>query len=350
MPRCLFVTAGDPSHPSGGTLYNQQLIGALERAGITVIQQALPRHRFLPTPAAWRALGGLIARLEPLPIVIDSVALGSALLITARSSCPLILLMHYQPSRYPGFRGWERWLWAGVERLVFRRACRIVAMSAAARRDLQAAGARANQTIVVPPGRAEDLPALSDDRWPDRPARFLNVAHWLPAKGVDTLVRAFDLLDAPGASLTLVGSQEVDPPYARAVRRLIAASPNLERIQAPGVLRPGQVSGLAVAADVFVFPSRAETFGMAVLEAMSAGCAVVASQLAPLAELIDPGTTGYLVPPGSITGFAERMRQLAADRQHRARLGRAARARIEAHPTWRATLGNLVAQIQALGA
>ena len=72
-----------------------------------------------------------------------------------------------------------------------------------------------------------------------------------------------------------------------------------------------------------------ETFGLAVLEAMAAGKAVVASRTGGLAELVVDGETGVLVAPGDPVALAAAIGRLLADRATREALGRAARARAE---------------------
>lgn len=86
------------------------------------------------------------------------------------------------------------------------------------------------------------------------------------------------------------------------------------------------------ACDVFVLPSldRCETFGIAQLEAMSCGKPVVASDLPTGVRTVNKGgVTGALVPPGNADALAEALNRLLGDAALRARLGAAARDRVE---------------------
>ena len=81
------------------------------------------------------------------------------------------------------------------------------------------------------------------------------------------------------------------------------------------------VSDLLALADVFVMPSLWEGLPMAVLEAMVAGKAIIASRIAGIPEAIVDGRDGLLVPPGQVTPLADALRQLIVDAERRASLG-----------------------------
>jgi glycosyltransferase involved in cell wall biosynthesis len=79
------------------------------------------------------------------------------------------------------------------------------------------------------------------------------------------------------------------------------------------------------AADVFLFPSLYEGLGIALIEAMAAGCACVASDAGPIPEIISDGQTGILVPSGNSDALAEAVTRLLASSELRSELGTAAR-------------------------
>lgn len=83
------------------------------------------------------------------------------------------------------------------------------------------------------------------------------------------------------------------------------------------VFRPGRI---------VVVPSLwPEPFGLVTVEAMLAGCAVVASRHGGSTEIIEEGVTGLLVPPGDAGALADALQRLATDRQLRVNLGEQAR-------------------------
>lgn len=95
-----------------------------------------------------------------------------------------------------------------------------------------------------------------------------------------------------------------------------------------------QIERFFAAADVFLFPTLYESYGMVISEAMAAGLPVVTSRAAGAAELIEHGESGWLTAdPWDSDQIAEGLRALAADPALRERMGAAARSKIEAY-TW----------------
>ena len=144
-------------------------------------------------------------------------------------------------------------------------------------------------------------------------------------KGHDTLVRA--LADPALASqrpvLVLVGRGEKQAALEDEARRAGVA----DRVIFAGVR--DDVPALLAACDLFVMPSRWEGFGLAAVEAMIAGRAVVASRVSALPEVVEDGVTGTLVAPGDSAELARAIAALLADRARREALGLAGRARAE---------------------
>jgi len=89
------------------------------------------------------------------------------------------------------------------------------------------------------------------------------------------------------------------------------------------------VADLLELADMFVMPSLWEGLPMALLEAMVAGKAIIASATAGIPEAITNGQEGILVPPGDLTALTAALRELLTDRARREELGIAASARSE---------------------
>ena len=90
----------------------------------------------------------------------------------------------------------------------------------------------------------------------------------------------------------------------------------------------GDALGRAVASmDVFFNPSVTETFGNVTLEAMAASVPVVAARATGAVDLIDDGTTGFLVPPTDIAGYADAIGRIVADPALRRAMGDAGHAK-----------------------
>ena len=154
-----------------------------------------------------------------------------------------------------------------------------------------------------------------------RPTRtVVQVANAGPCKDHDTLLRAAAMLGGrDDVRLLLVGRGTSGPQMRRRVRGLGLAG----RVTLAGERQ--DVPELLAEADIGVLASRAETFGVAVLEYLAAGCAVVATDLPALRELIRSGIEGVLVPPGDPGRLAGAIARLLDDDVLRARLAAAGR-------------------------
>lgn len=157
---------------------------------------------------------------------------------------------------------------------------------------------------------------------PAAPVRILTTASLIPEKGVDHLIRGFAAVADMGARLTVVG----EGPEAAALRKLANA------LGVNGVTEflgmRDDVDALMREAHVFVHPAVwAEAFGLTVAEAMASGCAVVASRVGAIPELIEDGSSGILVPPADDESIAAALRALIQDAALRNRLAQEARRR-----------------------
>jgi glycosyltransferase involved in cell wall biosynthesis len=79
-------------------------------------------------------------------------------------------------------------------------------------------------------------------------------------------------------------------------------------------------------ADVFAIASRSEAFGIGIAEAMAAGLPVVAPDVGGVPEIVRPGVTGELFPPGDHVALARHLVRLLRDRDARARMAAAGTA------------------------
>lgn len=98
----------------------------------------------------------------------------------------------------------------------------------------------------------------------------------------------------------------------------------------PNVEFPGFVADLQTffsQIDLLVMPSRSEAWGLAALEAMARGIPVVASDIQGLAEIVEPGSSGWLFPPGNVDALVRCIGDARSDRVRLAAYGKAARER-----------------------
>ena len=86
--------------------------------------------------------------------------------------------------------------------------------------------------------------------------------------------------------------------------------------------------------DIFVLPSYSEGLSNALMEAMSSGCACVATEVGGNCFLIQNGVSGLLFPPGDQEALRAHVKRLIDDPSKRISLSENARKRIEAHFSW----------------
>lgn len=151
-------------------------------------------------------------------------------------------------------------------------------------------------------------------------------------KGVHVLVDAFERAVRadrhPGARLRIYGS---GPGFAELEERAAGTGVGA-RIELIGHLE-GDIADALSSVSVFAFPSLHEGFPYAILEAMRAGCAIVATAVGGVPEAIEDGVSGLLVPPGDAVALAGALDRLLSDPPLRGELGAAARARFESEFT-----------------
>ncbi|HSN19646.1 MAG TPA: glycosyltransferase family 4 protein [Usitatibacter sp.] len=145
------------------------------------------------------------------------------------------------------------------------------------------------------------------------------------AKGLHDLLEAAArvLPLEPRLRIECAGEGDLD-----ALRRHARALGIEDRLALRGWIGPRERDRLLARACVFVLPSHAEALPMSVLEAMAAGCPVIASAVGGIPDLIEHGVNGLLVPPGAPRVLGEALRSLLADPELAARLGREARSTI----------------------
>ena len=149
-----------------------------------------------------------------------------------------------------------------------------------------------------------------------------------PTYGIDRLMRAFARLPAaPDRRLRIVGNG----PQRDALMRLATELGIAERTDLVGAVPHAQVPDELHRLTVYVALSRAESFGVAVIEASACGLPVVVSDAGGLPEVVRDGVTGFVVPEGDPVVAARRVEQLLADPEAGARMGAAGRAFVVEH-------------------
>ncbi|HVE87843.1 MAG TPA: glycosyltransferase family 4 protein [Myxococcales bacterium] len=177
-------------------------------------------------------------------------------------------------------------------------------------------------TRFAPRSEVFDLEPPAQGR-AEGPLRVVTVAHLIPHKGVDHLVRAVAAARSC-LQLTVVG----DGPQLEALRALARELGVEAKVTFAGLR--DDVHALLAGCDVFVHPAVwEEAFGLTIAEAMAAGCAVVASRTGGIPEVVEDGVSGLLVPPGDPGALASTLDLLGERADLRRQLGANARRRAQ---------------------
>ncbi len=178
------------------------------------------------------------------------------------------------------------------------------------------------------------------------PARFfLYVGRLVPEKGVFDLLQAYGTLSQD--LRTQMGLVFVGDGAARAA--LMNDAP--DGAQFKGFAQRDQLSNYYGLADVFVFPTHSDPWGLVVNEAMACGLPIIASDVAGcVADLLTDGWNGRVVASGNVEELASAMTELARDGGLRATMGKHSLERISAYSPEACAAGMAAAVISAVGA
>ena len=199
-------------------------------------------------------------------------------------------------------------------RRILGRASRVLAVSNTERRQLCALGVAADSIALVPNPVDLDEFAYPIDRerfrrrlgLPDSPL-VLFLGKLTPRKRVDDLARAMATLPRRDARLVIAGN---DMGSEAMVRALVHSLGLQSRTVFTGLLRGVERLEALAAADVVVYPSQDEIFGLVPLEALLAGTPVIVADDSGCGEVIRATGGGVIVPVGSVEALAQGIRSV----------------------------------------
>lgn len=322
-------------------LGEESMSGVAERLGVRIV--TVPElHREISPLRDLRSvyhLAELIRELRPQILHTHTAKAGAigrlAALVAGDAAPPIVvhtfhghvLRGYFGPLRSGFFRLLERWL--------TRRTTALVAVSPEVRDDLVALGiAPVDKFTVVRLGIELDSRVGPPDGDGTETRRLLGippdrfVVGWVGrmtgVKRTDDVLLAVRRLRDRGvdAALCMVG----DGPDRDAVER---------RAHELGIVRDSfflgyqdDVAPFYAAFDALILPSANEGTPVSAIEALAGGRPVVATRVGGVPDVVRDGVDGFLVDPGDVEAMAERLAALAADRDLRARMGRAGRAEV----------------------
>jgi len=157
------------------------------------------------------------------------------------------------------------------------------------------------------------------------PGQVLFVGRLESEKGVLTLLDAWSGIEVPG-ELAIVGTGSLGASLAERV-----ANEAMPPVRMLGHHGRDELADRYAQADLFVFPSVSDPWGLVVNEAMASGLPLVASSSAgAVADLVQDGRNGFVVEPGDVDALREALSTLIADPAERIRMGRESSTMIDA--------------------
>ncbi len=226
----------------------------------------------------------------------------------------------------------QQWVWNKLEAQALRRASHVFTRAEYVRQSIiDDYGLPPEKITCVGAGANFDLAALRQDaldavhRFSGEAATFLFIGKEFPRKGGDLLWQAFAKIhnSHPAARLIMVTGGPV--PAGLPLDGVEVVAPTYDR---------EFIANLYRRADIFILPSRLETWGDVLLEAMAFGLPCVGVSGEAMDEIIENGKTGFVVPPENVEALSGAIGQLIGDKSLRVGMSRAARRRVEEIFTW----------------
>ncbi|WP_328416028.1 glycosyltransferase family 4 protein [Micromonospora sp. NBC_00389] len=328
----------DPATPSGGNVYDRRICAGLGEHGWSVHEHPVPGAWPHPDPAARAELARLLAAAPDDAVVLLDGLIASTVpdLLTPHSRRLRLVVLVHMP------------LHDEAEARALASARAVVTTSEWTRRRLLARHPLpADRVRAAPPGVTPTSPVPPGSATGDR---LLCVAAVTHHKGHDVLVDALSVLAAVPWTLVCVGTLTREPELVHRLRDRLAGAGLTDRVRLAGPLTGAALDDAYAAADLLVLPSRGETYGMVVTEALARGLPVLGTEVGGLPEALgqtpDGDLPGLLVPPDDPAALAGALSWWLGDNELRARLRRAALARRDTLTDWPVTTARLAAVLE----
>ena len=338
------ILYGDLETMTGGFLYDRMMVNTLREQGDTVEVLSLPWMPYGPSLFLNASLS-LIKKLKKglFDLVLEDELVHPSFFIlnTALRSLikrPIIAIVHHLRS-YEERPDWQNRFYGIIEKRFLGTIDGFIFNSRATMDAVIPWTKKTVPSVVAYPGRDRFRLTITEEELASRvrrdgPIALLFVGALIPRKGLHTLISALATLDPGIWHLTVVGDQNRDVRYMKALRRQITDSGIVDRVSLLGEISDPHLATLYERSQVLVVPSSLEGFGISYLEGMGFGLPAIASQRGGAGEIVAHGENGFLVSPGDVRTLASYVLELAQDRDRLLKMSRAAQETFLAHPTW----------------
>ena len=202
-----------------------------------------------------------------------------------------------------------------IRHWAFRRIDHLICLSEQMREEVKVLGLPESIITVIP--NSIDVPTepASVPRPKTSPFHVLFTGRLSTEKSLETLLEAVAVLGRKGHAITvdLVGGPDSRRDAMPELQALAEAAPDEVRIRFHGY--QVDTDPFYRSADVFVLPSLSEGMSNSLLEALAYGLPCVVSDIPPNRELVDPGVTGFVFPPGDSGALESQLELLIRDRE-----------------------------------
>lgn len=325
----------NPGQPTGGNIYDRRVCAGLAEAGWEVLVATVTAAWPARDPHADADLARVLSAIpDGETVLVDGLIASpaAAQLLPHAGRIRMSVLLHMPlgtAAGTPQNANAER-----SERDVLRAAASVIVPSEWTRRQVL--------TRYQIPGHLVHVARPGADRVAAQarpvPGHLLCVGVLSRHKGQDLLVEALAGLADRDWHCVLAGSLDRDPDFVEHLRARVTRLGYDHRVQLSGVLTGAALSHAYTTADLLIAPSRSETYGMTVAEAIAHGLPVIATAVGGLPEAFggaaDGTGPGQLIPPDDPAALAAALGDWLGDEARRQRLRAAVRQRQATLPGW----------------
>lgn len=232
---------------------------------------------------------------------------------------------------------------------IFKSVDKIIALSQKHADILESLGANSSAITIIPHGIDLNQINLTGDTEKFKSLYGVNdkniilfVGGLIPRKGINYLIAAMKYVKSDSILLIVGGELQGHPGVKNALEQQVKELGLEKRVLFSGKLNRQDLERAYLVADLFVLPSLSEVFGLVILEAMSYGKCVIASNVLGPSIIIQNNKDGILFEVGNSLELAEKIDYLLVNEGLRKKIGAAARKEIEKNYNWDAAFNKIL--------